>query len=175
MSPGGAARRWKFHAGAWLTPSARFRWCSLSRPHAFADAGLRIRRSTLGHSYARYKPKSGGGSFSRSWLYSRVFEKGYQIFETHFFLIHIWYSDHKSREGCSKYHFQKVPGLFFLSEGVSEPIIHLFSGLMGSKSVEQPGHFFELTFPHNYFRFGISASNGDEKKMDLVNLRLNLV
>ena len=47
--------------GRLATPSARFRWCSLSQPHAFADAGLRIWRSTRGHSSARYKPKSGGG------------------------------------------------------------------------------------------------------------------
>ena len=74
-----------------------------------------------------------------------------------------------------KISFSKSAQTLFLSEGVSEPIIHLFSGSMGSKSVEQPGHFFELTFPHNYFRFGISASNGNEKKMVLVNLRLDPV
>ena len=36
--------------GAWLTPRPRFRWCSLSRAHAFA--GARFRRRTLSKAHA---------------------------------------------------------------------------------------------------------------------------
>ena len=90
--------------------------------------------------------------------YTVGFSDKVQIFVIHFFRIYTSYSDHKSKESCSKYQFQKEP-THFLSEGVSERIIHHFSGLIGGKTVEQYGLDFELTFLLKFLRLEFSASN----------------
>ena len=95
--------------GRLATPSTRFLWRTLSQMHAFADARFRRRTlsPTLAFADAHFRPHL--WSLSRSW---RLFQKGLQIYVTHFFLIHIWCSDHKAEGSCWKYQFAEAPRLF---------------------------------------------------------------
>ena len=143
VKSGGAAGHQKFHAGAWLHQApafggACFRGRKLSHMHTLASTGHRwvpFKRDT--------NQNMGGGSFSRSWLYCRVSRKGHQIFVSHFFLIHISYSDHKSKESCSKYQFKKQPPHFPCLKGSQSQLSTSFQARQAAKQSNSRGCFLD--------------------------------